>query len=536
MRPMLRIAFYVVLASMVIVLPNFVFAEGDLHKVKHIIIVMQENHSFDNYFGALAFAPGGPYHTPRGDHDADDRGCSANDHKCVDGLSCVKDASGHLSCSNSNVDDDGSIVFAFHDARRCVPPDVDHGWVAAHFEANFASPNRSLRNFLADGFVRVNDVTEQVDNGTEGPTDDQTMAFYNQDELPFYYDLAQKFAINDRYFSSVLGPTFPNRSYLMAATSFGHITTNDELPPPGGYKPINGTIFDLLDSHSVSWADYFQDVPQGGSFRNFSLTGTDPHFLPYQLFLAQAAGAPGAGPLPEVSFVDPNFGFFSRAAENDEHPPLDIQRGQAFLSQVINTIRNGPNWQDSILFLTYDEAGGFYDHARPPQARQGNFRTPDGVSPGQCADLSNVPASLQKGGGAQCSTNQLSKTGTSVSAAEQLCPALAANPTGPFPQACASFDQYGYRVPLLAISPFSKQHYVSHTVGDHTSLLALIEKRFMVSTRNNDKDRDDRNSVPHLTRRDQFADTLEDMFDFDHSPSINTAVTHAAPPVKDCTP
>ena len=89
------------------------FADGDLHKVKHIIIVMQENHSFDNYFGALAYAPGSPYH-----NDGD--GCRKGDHQCVDGLSCKVDKAGDLTCYNSNLDDDGSIVFAFHDSRRCV--------------------------------------------------------------------------------------------------------------------------------------------------------------------------------------------------------------------------------------------------------------------------------------------------------------------------------------------------------------------------------------------------------------------------------
>ncbi len=75
---------------------------------------------------------------------------------------------------------------------------------------------------------------------------------YNQNDIPFYYDLAQKFAISDRYFASVLGPTFPNRSYLLAATSFGHLTTNDTFPPPGGYKPITGTSFDLLNKNGVT--------------------------------------------------------------------------------------------------------------------------------------------------------------------------------------------------------------------------------------------------------------------------------------------
>lgn len=326
----------------------------------------------------------------------------------------------------------------------------------------------------------------------------------------------------------------------MAATSFGHLTTNDTFPPPGGYKPITGTIFDLLDQRHVSWADYFQDAPQGGSFRQFNATAVDPHFFPVPVFLAQAAGAPGAGPLPQVAFVDPNFGLAGTASENDEHPPTDIQRGQAFVSQVINAVRNGPFWKDSVIFITYDEHGGFYDHVKPPRAPQGFARTPDGISPGQCADLSNPPASLQPGAGAECAANPFSKLDTSVLDAELLCPALADNPAGPYPLHCASFDQLGFRVPLLVISPFAKQHYVSHTVGDHTSMLAFIEKRFL-SSRDDDRhshdgDQDDEGRRLHLTRRDQHANTLEDLFDFDNAPSRDTVIGQAAPPRVDCTP
>jgi phospholipase C len=351
------------------------------------------------------------------------------------------------------------------------------------------------------------------------------MGFYNQNDIPFYYDLAQKFAIDDRYFASLLGPTFPNRSYLMAATSFGHLTSADTFPPPGGYRPITGTIFDLLNENGVSWADYFQDAPQGASFLPFGLEG-DPHFLPTSVFLGQAAGNPLFGPLPQVSFVDPNFGFFGIQLENDEHPPTDIQRGQAFVSQIVNAVRSGPKWQDSIIFITYDDHGGFYDHAKSPKAKQGGALTPDGIAPGQCADLSNPPASEQPGGGAECSSNFVSAIDTSVVDAELLCPALAADPTGPYPLQCANFNQLGPRLPFIAVSPFSKSGYVSHSVGDHTSLLALIERRFLTI-----------NDVRlHLTNRDQFANPLEDLFDFNHSPSLDTPVGQAAPPATDCTP
>lgn len=494
--------------------PNRALADRELQKVNHIVIIMQENHSYDNYFGVLAYTPSSPYHNGNGH-------CSADDNRCVDGLTCTADSTGNLTCSNSNPDDNGSAVKAFHEPSRCVAPDLDHSWFGTHREANFANPNQSLTNFLGDGFVRVNDLTEQLDNGVESPTDDGTIGYYNQSDLPFYYDLAQKFAIGDRHFASVLGPTFPNRSYLMAATSFGHLTTNDTFPPPGGYKPITGTIFDLFNRYGVSWADYFQDAPQAGSF-----LPSDPHFLPAADFLAQAARIPGFGPLPQVSFVDPNFGLSGTALENDEHPPTDIQRGQAYVSQAMNAVRNGPYWKDSIVFLTYDEHGGFYDHAKSAPAPQGGALSPDGIAPGQCEDLSFPPFSEFPGGGAECSYNFVSTTDTSLADAEQLCPAMASNPTGPYPQSCANFNQLGIRVPFIAISPFSKPSYVSHTVGDHTSMLALIERRFLTIN----------GVTQHLTKRDQYANQLEDMFDFENSPSLGTPLTQAAPPAKDCTP
>ena len=513
-------------------------AEGDPHKAKHVIVIMQENHSFDNYFGALAYAPGSPYHSPkREDSDGHDGGCPKGDHSCVDGLSCRVDAAGNFTCRNANRDDDGSTVFAFHDSRRCVAPDLDHGWASTHREANFNHPNDTLFQSLMDGFVLINDKTEQIDNGVENATDDQTMAFYNQNEIPFYYDLAQKFSVNDRYFAPVLGPTFPNRSYLMAATSFGHLTTSDSFPLPGsgGYKPITGTIFDLMEKNGVTWADYFQDVPQGGSFRPFP-SPIDPHFLPLPVFLGQIAGSPSLPPLPQVSFVDPNLGVLGITKENDEHPPTDIQRGQAFVSLVVNAVRNSPFWKDTIILFTYDEHGGFYDHVQPPRARQGHAPNPDGISPGQCADLSNPPLSLQPGKGAECSFNLLSATDTTTKDAADLCPQFALDPTGPYPAACANFDQYGVRVPFVAISPFSKPSYVSHTVGDHTSILALIETIFMTPAGVPQDDDEDEPVRPHLTKRDLHANTLQDMFDFNTSPSLNTKIGVALPPAQDCTP
>ncbi len=479
-----------------------------LSKVNHIIIVMMENHSFDNYFGALAYAPGSPYHTAPA-------GCAADDHGCVDGLNCSVDSSGNAVCANSNPEDNGAPVAAYHALSRCVVSDLAHSWGLSHSEANFNEPGATLTSSPNDGFVRVNDASNQQDNGSETATEDSTMGFYNQDDLPFYYDLAQKFAIDDRYFAAVIGPTLPNRLYLMAATSFGHVTSSDVLPP-GGFRPVTGSIFDLLDGNGISWTDFYQDVAQAAAFRQLPGSGADPHFQSMQAFLSIVAGASGAAPLAQVSLVDAGY-------QANEHPPNDIQLGQAFVSQVVNAIRSGPYWKDSVVFITYDEHGGFYDHVAPAPAPQGGARTPDSIFPGQCADLSNPPSSQQPGAGAQCSA--------SPSEALSLCPALAQTPAGQYPESCPSFDQLGFRVPFVVVSPFARPHYVSHTIADHTALLAFIEERFL-----SDQTTGGKGSRLHLTLRDQYADPLEDLFDFDNAPSLNTPLIEAQPPAADCTP
>ena len=128
--------------------------------------------------------------------------------------------------------------------------------------------------------------------------------------------------------------------------------------------------------------------------------------------------------------------------------------------------------------------------------------------PGQCADLSNPPSSLLPGHGFDCSHSQTEE-------APEVCTGF--TPTGPYPDSCPKYDQLGFRVPFVAISPFAKKKYVSHTIGDHTSVLALIEKRFLPAG-------------THLTNRDAAANTLEDMFDFKKSPSLKAKLP-AAPPL-----
>jgi len=477
-------------------------ADGNLQNVNHIIIVMQENRSFDHYFGALPYVTGSPYHSAKG--SGKKRACAATDNTCVDGLSCtIPKKTGVLTCTNSNKSNIKGTVKAFHEEKFCTGPDLDHSWDGTHREVNFKKPNTTLKSSKMDGFVLQNAATELPDQAV----DHDTMSYYTDADLPFYYGLAQTFAISDRYFASVLGQTFPNRAYFLAGTAFGHLTTSEiiQIPP---YKPISGTIFDKLNAHGISWADYKSDLGYSGIFVGLS----DPHQKDVSTFATDA----NAGTLPAVSFIDPSVGvdqlINGTLYETDEHPPANVRAGQYFVSTIATALRNSPSWKDSILLITYDEHGGFYDHVIPPAAVR-----PDAIEPGQCADNSNPPASTQPGGGVNCSHS-------SGQDAPALCPPCVGKqktgcgftPTGPYPATCANFDQLGIRLPFIAVSPFAKQHYVSHTVGDHTSLLALIEKRFL----NGDS----------IAARDAAASTLEDMFDFDTSPSVAATVPTAPLP------
>ncbi len=452
---------------------------------------MQENHSFDNYFGVLAYVPGGPYHPPAKNGSA----CKASDNACVNGLSCSVSGSS-LDCSNSNVAADGSTVQSHQDSNYCVEPDLDHTWHGSHRELNYSDPNKTTAS-TSDGFVRENEKEEL--------NEDDTMGYYNQEDLPYYYKLAQTFAISDSYFCDLIGPTSPNRFYSLAATSFGHVvtpadTSGGDTPPAQGFQPINGTIFEKLDAKGIKWSEYYDphddpevedevmpSRPYGHVFRP-----TSPNYLLMSQFYTDAA----AGNLAQVVWIDLQY---------DEHPPADIRAGQQEVAQVITAIRNSLAWSTSIVIFSYDEHGGAYDHARPPAATP-----PDKIPPGLCADNSNPPGSLHPGGGAACSE--------SFTEAQSLCPSMTSST---FPADCAAFKQLGIRVPLVAISPFAKPAYVSHVVSDHTSILALIEKRFMPGV--------------HLTRRDAAASTLEDLFDFTHAPSATASVpaSLAEPPEPD---
>ena len=344
-----------------------------LGSIGHIVVVMQENRSADNYLAQLNAIQ--PAYEPE------------------------------PTTGNPNPIAPGTIV-PFHKTMLCETSDLNHSWNGEH---------QAWNNGAMDGFTAANDINSANADPSD-PTGSRTMGYYTQAELPYYDSLYNTFATGDRYFQSTLTQTFPNRFYLLAGTSFGHI--RNDFPPPGGFP--NKTIFELLGNAHVSWRIYQSQFAFGSLF-SYVQTHAKNHVFPISQYYIDAQ----QGELPNVSFVDPIFSA-GQNTENDEHPPSNVQVGQSFSYGVVTALEQSPNWTHSALFLTYDENGGFYDHVAPPSAV-----APDAIAP-----------MLQPG------------------------------------DTLAGFDQLGPRVPVVVVSPFAKAHYVSHVVHDHTSITRFIETRF----------------------------------------------------------
>lgn len=264
----------------------------------HLIIVMNENRSFDHYFGHL-----------------DDEG--------------QPEAEG-LPAGVSNKDAAGVAVKPFHLSSTCLERDATHGWAAYHDKWNSGK---------MDGYV-----TESAVGGSNGHF---AMGYYNKSDLPFYNFLAKTWAIGDRNFASVIGPTWPNRDYLYAATSDGVRNTDERVIDVR-------TIFDAMNDAKVSWG-IFGD---GGSRAHcVGVTSANPHHHDLANFFDAAA----SGDLPAVSFLDPT-------GSQDEHPAGNVQGGEAWARRIYEAVRKSPAWPKTALIYTYDEGGGLYDHVPPPKA------------------------------------------------------------------------------------------------------------------------------------------------------------------------
>lgn len=281
---------------------------GAAMPIDHFVLVMQENRSFDHYFSRLSH---GGVHT--------------------------------AGPANTNPDSQGIPTPRYHEWRYCLR-DVNHSWNGSH---------RQYNDGAMDGFVVTNE-----------PEGRRAMAWYDEADLPYYYALARTFAISDMHFSSVMGPTQPNRLYYWAGTSFG--ATKNGLPPVDAES-----LFLRLDEAGVAWKSYVSDVASPAVFVNLVQTNHE-NFRDLDEFFQDAA----AGTLPPVSVVEATFTGGVPKDQGDEHPESNIQHGQAFTAKVVNALLASPNWSKSALLFLYDEHGGFYDSVPPPKACEPDDKPP----------------------------------------------------------------------------------------------------------------------------------------------------------------
>jgi phospholipase C len=359
-------------------------------QIKHVVVLMMENHSFDNLLGMVPHEVAG--------------------RRKVDGLALRGGRP-----ANFNLDPTGHRVVASAATSPCQPDGLPRqDWNASH---------QAWAGGANSGFVLAS-----------GPV---AMEYWDKRDLPFTYSLVRHFPIGQRYFCSTLAQTYPNRRFLFTGTASGLVATNGQTLQ---IRAANGTIFDRLDQHHIDWANYYQQAPSALIVPGFFTPARQRRLKKMDQFYKDTA----AGRLPAFTFLDPNYDTTS------EENPQDVQVGEELVAKVVNALIHGPGWKNTAFFLTYDEHGGYYDHVPPPRAI-----APDNLPPVQPPGQ----AALTPGG----------------------------------------FDRYGFRVPLVVVSPWARASYVSNVVQDHTSITAFVERKW---------------NLPAMTFRDANAHPMTDYFDF----------------------
>jgi phospholipase C len=279
------------------------------------------------------------------------------------------------------------------DFQGCAYADPDH---------SFKGGREELNNGKLDGFRRA------------GDNDDFAIGYYREKDIPFLPAAAKAFTTYDHFFCSILASTFPNREYMHAAQSYGKV---DNSFPEAGFKDQgfpDTTIFAALKKKGIDGRYYFIDEPAA------ALWG--PPGVARSAHVEEYYARCAAGTLAPLSFVDPSFANEGGGTSGDEHPHGDIRAGQAYMSDVVHAFMESPQWKRGVIFVVYDEWGGFFDHVRPP-------RVPD------------IRSS---------------------------------------PDIDKDFGQMGFRIPAVAISPHVKRGQVHHGVFGFESILKMIEYRFGV--------------------------------------------------------
>jgi phospholipase C len=281
-----------------------------IDKINHVVVLMQENRSFDSYFSQLHF--------------------EGQPKSSVESQKPNPNPFG------------GPPIHPFLTTSPCTTADLSHSWDATH---------REIDGGRMDGFTAQNE-------DPTNPSGSRTMGYFDQQTLPFYYGIANEFSVADRYFASVPGPTYPNRFYLLTGTSFGYVSNVTQVY-------TQKTIFQSLDEASppVSWRIYLA-APQVELLFKYVQQHMAGHVFPIAQYFTDAAN----GTLPQVSFVESDGLSSNVNVESDEHPPANVQVGEKFSHDIVSALVNSPDWSSAAMFQTYDEHGGYYDHVAPPPA------------------------------------------------------------------------------------------------------------------------------------------------------------------------
>ena len=380
---------------------------GKVTDIDHVVILIQENRSFDHYFGS---------------------------YKGVRGFGDQSAAFNQPYPPNSSSAPTG-VLLPYHldttTTNSACTHDITHDWVPQH---------QSWDNGKMDGFV----TSRLAINANDAVL---SMGYYTRTDLPYYYALADAFMICDNYFCSVIGPTDPNRLYTMAASidpdgqnggpivqtlvatrasmigKLTYTTMPEQLQARGiSWKVYNAPDQNLLNGvYSDNVLPYFKNFQDSSSALYKNAFG--PQF-PTD-FLSDAL----SGNLPQVSWIIPSV-------VDSDHPPSPSLFGESTMSAVVSALTANPvAWAKTVLFVTYDENGGFFDHVAPATA-----------TPGTAGEYLTVPPVPD--------------------------PSYEGNPpiTGPI--------GLGFRVPMTIVSPFSRGGFVSSDMFDHTSILRFLETRF----------------------------------------------------------
>ena len=503
---------------------------ASLQSIKHVVFMLQENHSFDNYFGML-----NPYRAANGWNVGDDGKTYS-----VDGID-------DKLTTISNQDDEGATFTPFKFTSTCID-DETSSWLESYGDVNRYDFS-TARNIVMDGFVHTAEgylkncaanLGKTCSGGyTDDPTGKRAMGYYDEGFLNYYYYMASQFAVSDRWFSPVSSKSVDNR---IAAFTGG--TTQGLVFDPGSDDNLQQqlnipSIFQELDQNSVSWKIYYTvtqgsclDVGKCGSGAA-AFPATEFSFLTYSYnyLYGNPSGAACVAPTQPSSVVGdasnsfcidpshiaplssyytdlsngalPSFAFIEAGyGNNDEHPGSgqSILLGQQQVATVVNSLMASPLWNQSVFFLAYDEGGGPFDHV-PPVPGHSNDNTDPTIGSALKSDIPDISTIATN-------PDNYNPCVPSGNSATLHCDLISIDP-GAHPTDAATVQgfaaQLGFRVPNIVISPFARKHYVSHIPMDHTAVIKFVENRFIGPS-------------AHLTNRDAAQPNLLDFFDFPNDP------------------